>query len=68
VETNDRPGTVIRTTDTEYKLIDPKTGGTYILKSGSPWTDEKVIKHINLFVRKNGRVAAGETLTMESPK
>jgi len=63
-----RAGTVIRTGDNQYKLIDPRTGGTYILKTERPWTDEKVIKHMNLFVRKNGRVPAGETMTMESPK
>jgi hypothetical protein len=64
----ERVGTVIRTGDNQYKLIDPKTGGTYVLKTQRPWTDEKVIKHINLVVRKNGRVPAGETSTMESPK
>ena len=63
-----RAGMVICTGDNEYKLIDPKTGGTYILKTVRPWADDKVIKHINLFVRKNGRAPAGETLTMESPK
>lgn len=64
----ERAGTVIRMAETEYKLIDPKTGGIYILKTQTPWTDEKIIKHINFLVRKSGRVEAGETMTMESPK
>ena len=62
-----RPGTVICTGENQYKLIDPKTGGTYIVKTEGPWTDEKVIKYINVFVRKNGRAPATETITLEPP-
>ena len=65
--TPERPGTVICVGENQYKLIDPKTGGTYIVKTDVPWPDEKVIKHINLFVRKNGRAPATETITLEAP-
>jgi hypothetical protein len=63
----ERVGVVIRTGDNQYKLIDPKTGGAYIVKTDKPWADERLIKHINMYVRKHGRAPAGETLTVEVP-
>ena len=64
-EPSERIGAVIRTGLNEYKLIDPRTGGVYIVNTERPWTDEKIIRHINVFVRKNGRAPAGETLTIQ---
>ena len=63
----ERVGAIICTGDNEYKLIDPKTGGTYIVKTDKPWVDERLIKHINMYVRKHGRAPAGETFTVEVP-
>ena len=64
-ESSSPAGKVIRTGENEYKLIDPRTGGAYILKAEKPLSDEVVIKRLNVFVRRYGRAAAGETLTVE---
>jgi hypothetical protein len=48
----------------EYRVIDPVTKGTYLLRTQRPKIPEQVEFHVRLALQENKRVRAGETTVL----